>query len=87
MIINIRELYVDVENRKYDITKKERQFILLLADNKIHSIDEVKKYMKFKTRNPLYQLNFRLNDKIPGLQIKNRYKKGYYTDAEILVTY
>ena len=90
MIIDTRKNILKHNLKQTEINNKEKKLILLLSDNKYHSIGEIRRYLKYITnlqvRILINQINHRLKNNWRVKLIQCRKNKHNFTGRDLYRT-
>lgn len=87
MILNVRKNTVSYKNNVYHITNKQKKLLLLLSDNELHTISDIKEYMGYTHTQGIRTHFNNISELIYGIEIYKRKYTGYALNTKVLIDY
>ena len=87
MILNLKHKNVSYKGRKYFISKTQMKILLLLADNEIHTMQEIMDYMGYKVSQSILPNIEHIENEVPGIEIFRKKYLGYRLVNKMLIDY
>lgn len=79
--------YFDLNIKHIQLSKQETRLLLFLSDNDRKANHEIKLFINVSYDNAVKSLIDRIKEKVPEIQILNKYAMGYCLITNILIDY